>query len=205
MSDFTSRIKAAVGAAVNYGKEAVQNYLEPDIEGAAEEFNYEESQKKREDTRAAADKINETSKKQRVSSRAQSRANDLARIEGRSDEEKIRSKAIGDRNSKVIKDAALTFAPGGAAGAIAAKAGYVKKGVQLAKAGLKTASKLGKGNVVKGVKAAAQVGLNRAKSAGSKKLATAAVKKGVKFAKYKGKIKAKGYANKAAAGDSSKA
>lgn len=196
MATIAERLKKAASQAYGNVTKAAKDYLSPDTKAAAKDFDYDNSAKKRADSARKLKELNErTASGQRVSGRAASRTRDIARIEGRSDEEKIKSKAIGNRNSKVIQDAASFIAPGGAAGAIAAKAGYIKKGVSLAKNAAKAASKLGKGSIKKGVKSAAQVAANRAKKAGAKNVAKAALKKGLKGVKYKAKVTAKGNAN----------
>ena len=186
---------------------AAQNYLSADKDRAraAANFNATESERLRANSAAKKAKLQATQAAgQRVSGRAASRAVDQARVHGRTDAEKIESRAQSDRTGRILRDVGLAVAPGGAAGAVTAKVGYAKKGLQLARTGLRTASKLGKGSLAKGAKAAGQVALNRAKKAGTKKLASAAAVKAAKFAKYKGKIKAKGYANQYAAGASNK-
>ncbi len=201
LSDVQSAAKAKPeqsGSLVDQAKDAASSYLTPDIDAAKEKFDYRKSAQERASSAANAMAINEASKSQRVSSRKKSRANELAKVHGRSDEEKIKSQAVSARNSKVLRDAALTVAPGGAASAALTKVGYAKKGLGVAKTLAKGASKLGKGSIKKGLTTGAKALASRAQKAGAKKIAKASLAKGVKLAKYKGKLAAQGELNKAA-------
>ncbi len=193
--------QAAAGAAAEKNGSAVGNYLGSDIDKAkvASTFDKEKSQKERvAANQAVKDQKAAVASGQRVSGRSASRNRDLQRVHGRTDEEKIASKASGDRNARLLKDAALAVAPGGAAGAVAAKVGYAKKAVGAVKTGLKVASKLGKGAVKQGAKKAAGALVNRVQKAGVKGAGKYLAKNAVKFGKYKAKVTAKGKANEAA-------
>ena len=192
---------AAAAAAEKKGS-AVKNYLGTDVDKARETatFDKAKSQRDREQSAATKKRIDTAAQTQRVSGRARSRAGDQAKVHGRTDEQKIASKAAGSRNKRLIRDAALAVAPGGAAGAAAAKVGYAKKGLQVAKAGLKTAAKLGKGSIKQGVKKGVGALAQRASKAGVKKIAKQAGTKALAAAKYKAKVTAKSKLNQAAGG-----
>ena len=189
----TGNFKGAYGAA----KKVASDYLRPDTASAAANFDYSKSAKERQESAAAKKRIAEASVNQRVSGRKKSRANELAAIHGRTDEEKIQSKAVSERNAKLVRDAAAFVAPGGALGAATAKVGYAKKAFKAGKHVLGAARKLGAGSVKAGIKKGAATVAKRVAQKGVKGSAKYAAKQGVKFAKYKGKIAAKGAANEA--------
>ena len=195
MPTLAERIKAKAAQAYGAAKKASADYFRPDTAAAAQNFDYAKSQKDREESAASKARIDAVSKNQRVSGRAKSRANELAKVHGRSDEQKIQSKAVSSRNAKVVRDAAAFVAPGGALGAATAKVGYAKKAYKLGKHALGAARKLGTGSIKAGVKKGAATVAKRVAEKGVKGSAKYAAKKGVALAKYKGKIAAKGTAN----------
>ena len=193
------RLKQKAAQAYGTAKKATADYFRPDVQSAAANFDYSKSAKERQESAEAKKRIMEASKTQRVSGRKKTRANELAAVHGRSDEAKIRSKAVSDRNAKVVRDTGAFVAPGGALGAATAKVGYAKKAYKLGKHALGAAKKLGAGSVKQGVKKGTATLAKRVAKSGVKGSAKFAAKQGAKFAKYKGKIAAKGAANEAVA------
>ena len=188
-----ARGDAAAKAASAQGS-AVNNYTGTNVDKAraTATFDKAKSQRLRE---AASQKVAATQGRR---GRAASRARDLQRVHGRTDEQKIQSQATGSRNARVAKDALTTFIPGGAGAGAIAKAQKAKKAVKLAQQGLKTASKLGAGSIKKGIQKGAGVAANRIRQAGVKGVAAKAGKLGKQVGKYKAKVTAQGQAHAAA-------
>ena len=192
----------AAGEAASAQGSAVKNYLGAGVDRAREAAGFDRAKSQRLRQQSAADKkrIDATSKTQRVSARKKSRANELARTHGRTDEQKIESKAQASRTGRLIKDAALAVAPGGAAGAVTAKVGYAKKALKGAKYVAGAAKKLGAGSIKQGLKAGAKTIAARAQKAGVKGVGKYVAKQGTKLAKYKAKKAAQGELNTTIAG-----
>lgn len=111
---------------------------------------------------------------QRVSGRASSRATTLKKVHGRTDAQKIKSKALAKRNVRYGAEAVATALPGGAAAGYAAKAQKVgKAGKYLASAGRRAAAQAGK----KGVASAVKAGTKRVVKDTAKKVARQGVRK----------------------------
>jgi len=196
---------AAAKAAEAKGS-AVGNYLGTDVDKAraTATFDKEKSQRLREQSAKRA----EAAKGHR--GRGASRARDLARVHGRTDEEKIASQAGAARNRRVATDALTTFIPGGAGASALAKAGKVKKAAKGAQALLKTAKVAKAAKNVKNVKtlgqgvvAAGKQAVKKATGGGAASLAKRASKvaKGAaNVAKNQAKYKVQGAAHAAARG-----
>ena len=199
MPSITDKLKSYY----NRGKKAAEAYFTPDVDKARAGFDYAKSAKERQESAAAAKRLAETSKTQRVSGRKKSRANELARVHGRSDEEKIQSQAVAARNRRVARDTALTALPGGAASGALAKAGLAAKGAKAVATAGKTALKLGSQTgkslakkAATGVAKYAKGQVKRAQKAGAKKIANKVAALALKKGKAKAKMKAQGFANK---------
>lgn len=188
MPTLAEKIKAKAAQAYGAAKKASATYFRPDYQQAEEAFDYKKSQKEREESAAAKERIDQTSKTQRVSGRKKSRANELAKVHGRTDEEKIKSQAVASRNRRVARDVLLTAAPGGAASSALAK------GQKVVKAG-KYLAQAGKGNLAKGASRLAATGVKKAAKQGLKTTAKKAGGVGYKVGKYIAKTKAQGAAN----------
>lgn len=174
----------AAAAAAGQGS-AVGNYLGTNVDKArvASTFDKDKSEAERV---ASANKLKQIQQAQasgqRVSGRGASRAAELARIHGRTDEEKIASQAGASRNRRIAKDALATFLPGGAA------AGYIAKGQKVAK-GAKYLAAAGRGSLKAGAKRVLKDTAVKVAKQGVKKSAKTAAKTGVKVGKYLAKTK----------------
>lgn len=154
-------------------------------------FDKKKSQQNRVQSAAKAKRINETSKTQRVSGRAKTRANTQKKVHGRTDEAKKKSLAGAKRNRRYAAEALATVLPGGAAASTAAKAKKaVKAGKYLAAAG--------RGSLKAGAKRVARDTAKKVARQGIKKSAGVAAKAGKAVGKYVAKTKTQGAINKAA-------
>lgn len=152
-------------------------------------FDKAASARKRASSAAKKKRIDTTAKTQRVSGRAKSRAGTQAKVHGRTDAQKLKSKAVGKRNVRYAAETLATVAPGGAAASYAAKAKKIGKAAKYAAAA-------GKGSLKKGAKRIAQSTAKKVSKQGLKKSAVVAGRGAKAVGKYVAKDKTKAKINK---------